>query len=160
MTTAFIDDRARDAATALEARRAVMRICAAAPAQDLVVLAANLAEGLPITDLRHAEKGLAMLRGRIGGEGAPFNLGEATVVRAAIQLGDGTQGYAYHLGRDATKARNAAILDALWQRLETREAVLAGLDPIAARLRDHAAVKADRTAATRVNFFTMQRGDD
>lgn len=149
------------AETALtEARRAVMRICAEAPAQDLAPLAADLSEGLSVTDLRHVEKGLAMLRARIGGEGAPFNLGEATVVRAAVQLGDGAQGFAYHLGRDAAKARNAAIIDAVWQRTETRAVVLARLEPIATKLRDRAAVQAERTAATRVNFFTMQRGDD
>jgi alpha-D-ribose 1-methylphosphonate 5-triphosphate synthase subunit PhnG len=157
MKTATIDDRARDE---LAARQAVMRICAAAPAQDLATLASALSAGLAVADLRSVEKGLAMLRGRIGGEGAPFNLGEATVVRAAIQLGGSAQGFAYHLGRDGAKARNAAILDALWQREESRAAVVAGLEPIASRLRDQAALEADRTAATRVNFFTMQRGDD
>ncbi len=37
-------------------------------------------------DLREPENGLVMLRGRIGGDGAPFNLGEATVSRAAVRL--------------------------------------------------------------------------
>ena len=39
--------------------------------------------------LRQPENGLVMLRGRVGGDGAPFNLGEATVSRAAVRLASG-----------------------------------------------------------------------
>jgi alpha-D-ribose 1-methylphosphonate 5-triphosphate synthase subunit PhnG len=144
----------------VEARRAVMRICAAATRHELTDLVTKIACEEQVEDLRRPEKGLAMLRGRIGGEGAPFNLGEATVTRAAVQLSDGTQGFAYHLGRDAKKARIAAILDALWQREESRAALQEALIPIAERLSDEARQAAERTAATRVNFFTMTRGDD
>ena len=44
-------------------------------------------------ELRTAETGLVMLRGRIGGDGAPFNLGEATVTRAAVRLASGEVGF-------------------------------------------------------------------
>ena len=44
-----------------------------------------------------------MLRGRIGGDGAPFNLGEASVTRAAVQIASGEVGIAYILGRDEKK---------------------------------------------------------
>ena len=37
-------------------------------------------------NLREPENGLVMVRGRIGGDGAAFNLGEATVSRAAVRL--------------------------------------------------------------------------
>ncbi|RYD83147.1 MAG: phosphonate C-P lyase system protein PhnG, partial [Sphingomonadales bacterium] len=36
--------------------------------------------------VRGPESGLVMIRGRIGGGGAPFNLGEATVSRATVRL--------------------------------------------------------------------------
>src|SRR5437016_12288928 len=66
-------------------------------------------------DLREPENGLVMLRGRIGGDGAPFNLGEATVSRAAVRLDSGEVGFGYVLGRDGEKARLIALCDALIQ---------------------------------------------
>ncbi len=66
-------------------------------------------------DLREAEHGLVMVRGRIGGDGAPFNLGEATVSRAAVRLASGELGFGYTLGRDREKARMIALCDALVQ---------------------------------------------
>ena len=61
-----------------------------------------------------------MLRGRMGGGGAAFNLGEASVVRATVKLGSGEVGHAVVLGRDTEHARRAAHLDALWQRPDWR----------------------------------------
>jgi alpha-D-ribose 1-methylphosphonate 5-triphosphate synthase subunit PhnG len=100
-----------------------------------------------------------MLRGRMGGDGRAFNLGEATVTRAAVRLADGRTGFAYQLGRDAAKARVSAVLDALCQGAE-REAVEAALAPIRRRVETEALAKARRVAATKVDFFTMVRGED
>ena len=69
----------------------------------------------PYEDLREPENGLVMVRGRIGGDGAPFNLGEATVSRAAVRLPTGEVGFGYTLGRDREKARMIALCDALVQ---------------------------------------------
>ena len=102
-----------------------------------------------------------MLRGRAGGDGAPFNVGEATVTRAIVELPSGERGYGHILGRDAERARLAAILDALWQRRDQRAEVEAeALAPIAARLAAERAKTDAETAATRVNFFTLVRGED
>jgi alpha-D-ribose 1-methylphosphonate 5-triphosphate synthase subunit PhnG len=144
----------------VEARQAAMRLCALATPAELADLVFRLAGGEAVSDLRPPERGLVMLRGRIGGEGAAFNLGEATAVRAAVGLGDGATGFAYHLGRDREKARNAAILDALRQRPASRETVDRALEAVAARLAAQAKLEAERTAATRVEFFTMTRGED
>src|ERR1700680_1879328 len=65
--------------------------------------------------LREPENGLVMVRGRIGGDGAPFNLGEATVSRAAVRLSTGEVGFGYTLGRDRQKARMIALCDAMVQ---------------------------------------------
>ena len=110
-------------------------------------------------ELRTPENGLVMLRGRIGGDGAPFNLGEATVTRAAVRLKSGEVGFAYVLGRDRRKARLIAICDAMVQskdRARVLEAVVAPLERamIARRQRTDA-----ETAATKVNFFTLVRGE-
>ena len=111
--------------------------------------------------LRQPETGLVMVRGRAGGGGDSFNLGEATVTRATVQLDTGEIGHAYCLGRDGDKALHAAIFDALWQRTETRELVeTAVLDPLRQTADAGDARRRAETAATRVDFFTMVRGED
>lgn len=140
-------------------RQAVMALCADADRDDLA--AALEALGSPATqDLRAPETGLVMATGRIGGDGRPFNLGEVSVTRAAIRLADGTSGFAYHLGRDRTKARHAAILDALWQDPARRGRVEAALAPVAQRAEAARVQAARHTAATRVDFLTLARGED
>ncbi|WP_083469497.1 phosphonate C-P lyase system protein PhnG [Methylobacterium variabile] len=144
----------------LAARRAVMALCGAARAEELRDALAEVGTPGEPEDLRPPETGLVMTRGRIGGDGRPFNLGEATVTRAAVRLASGETGFAYHLGRDRAKARLAATLDALWQRPELRAPVEAALAPVAARRTAEREAEARRIAATRVNFFTMARGED
>jgi len=158
---------AKNAATGLQteppeiaARRRAMALVARARHAEL----AAIEERWPdhgARDLRPVESGLVMLRGRIGGDGAPFNLGEATVTRAVVELPTGERGFAHILGRDADKARLAAIADALWLRQTSRgdvETVV--LAPIAERLAAEAAKTRAETAATRVDFFTLVRGED
>jgi alpha-D-ribose 1-methylphosphonate 5-triphosphate synthase subunit PhnG len=142
-----------------EARRAVMALCAAATGAELADALATL--GTPVAeDIRLPEIGLVMATGRIGGDGRPFNLGEVSVTRAAVRLSDGRTGFAYHLGRDRRRARDAAVLDALWQGEADRRRVEAALDGVARRGADEAAAQARRTAATRVDFLTLARGED
>jgi len=111
--------------------------------------------------VRPPETGLVMVRGRMGGTGAPFNLGEVTVTRCVVRLASGIAGYSYVLGRDKRKALHAAVFDALWQSPEhearVESDVIAPLQ--AAEASDDATVRAE-TAATRVDFFTMVRGED
>lgn len=143
---------------AIAARRAVMRLCALARIDELEAALVRLDAPAEVEDLRRPETGLVMLRGRIGGDGRAFNAGEATVTRAAVRLPGGETGFAWHLGRDADKARKAAILDALFGA--DRAAVEAALRPVATRLADEHAAEARRVAATKVDFFTMARGED
>ena len=65
--------------------------------------------------LRPAQTGMAMVRARSGGTGARFNLGEMTVTRCAVTLGDGVVGVAYVQGRSLRHAEQAAVADALLQ---------------------------------------------
>jgi alpha-D-ribose 1-methylphosphonate 5-triphosphate synthase subunit PhnG len=111
-------------------------------------------------NLREPENGLVMVRGRIGGDGAPFNLGEATVSRAAVRLASGEIGFGYSLGRDRDKARLIAICDALIQTSDHADAVEAQvLAPLRERMLAERSRKAAETAATRVDFYTMVRGE-
>lgn len=112
------------------------------------------------TWMRAPETGTVMVRGRAGGTGAPFNLGEVTATRCALRLGCGTEGHALVQGRDADHARRAALVDALLQGDEAealRAAVLRPLADAEAVRRETVARKAE---ATRVSFETLVRGED
>ncbi len=133
-------------------RRAWMAVLARAGADDI----AALLPALPTHhSLRAAETGLVMVRGRAGGDGAPFNLGEMTVTRCAVRLGDAV-GHAYVAGRDKRQAELAALLDAALQDPARRDALLRDvIAPLAARQQAEREAEARRAAATRVEFFTM-----
>ena len=142
-------------------RKAAMATLAQSSGDDIVRLWNEA--GLPSEAelLRGPETGLITLRGRIGGGGSPFNVGEATVTRATVRLPSGQVGHCYALGRDKQKARLAAIADALWQdparRTEVETGIIAPLR--SALIAAHERRRAE-TAATKVDFFTMVRGED
>ncbi|MDR6407016.1 phosphonate C-P lyase system protein PhnG [Paraburkholderia terricola] len=149
-------------------RRAWMAVLARTPRADLEAAFERALQGAAVPSydwLRPPEIGLAMVRGRVGGSGDPFNLGEATVTRATLRLrvaGNAAPavGVACHLGRDRRRAELAALADALLQTPEHHAALHRQLiEPFAAR---QAALRAERrrdAAATRVEFFTMVRGE-
>lgn len=140
-------------------RQAVMAAAAEATLHELEHAIARM--GRPeYAELRAPEIGLVMLRGRVGGDGAPFNLGEATVTRAAVRLASGEVGSSYLLGRDPARARLAAVIDAIWIRGDEMLVETAFLQPVQARLDTERRTQAARAAATRVDFFTLVRGED
>lgn len=111
--------------------------------------------------LRPPETGLVMMRGRIGGSGGPFNVGEVTVTRAAVSLADGPTGFAYALGRDKKKAEQSAVLHALWRLPERRDGIERDiLAPLEAAAAERNAATRREVEPTKVNFFTLVRGDD
>ena len=129
---------------------------------DAAEIAARL-EAIAVPEhenLREPESGLVMVRGRIGGDGAPFNLGEATVSRAAVQLATGEMGFGYTLGRDRRKAQMIALCDALIQSAAHAEQIETQvLAPLRAAVAAERSRRAAETAATRVDFYTMVRGE-
>jgi alpha-D-ribose 1-methylphosphonate 5-triphosphate synthase subunit PhnG len=140
-------------------RKAAMAVLAHSDAAEIAERLDAIA--LPAHEnLREPENGLVMVRGRIGGDGAPFNLGEATVSRAAVRLVTGEVGFGYVLGRDRQKARMIALCDALVQSDEFAGAVEAKvLAPLRAAVISEHNRKAAETAATRVDFYTLVRGE-
>jgi alpha-D-ribose 1-methylphosphonate 5-triphosphate synthase subunit PhnG len=140
-------------------RKAAMTVLAHSAASDIAGRLDTIA--LPAHEaLRESENGLVMVRGRIGGDGAPFNLGEATVSRAAVRLATGEIGFGYALGRDRDKARMIALCDALVQSDQFAGAVEAKvLAPLRAMIAARRSRKAAETAATRVDFYTLVRGE-
>ncbi len=142
------------------ARKKAMGLLARATLDELNAAWEALADKPEVHPVRGPETGLVMVRGRIGGGGDPFNLGEATVSRATIRLSTGEIGHGQMLGTDRQRARLAAIFDALSQRAGNKADVDSLLRRVAERLAQEERRKAEETAATRVDFFTMVRGDD
>jgi alpha-D-ribose 1-methylphosphonate 5-triphosphate synthase subunit PhnG len=138
------------------ARRRWMGILARASRAEIASLL-ETAPSLPKhRRLRGPETGLVMARGRRGGDGASFNLGEMTVTRCSVVLDDGITGHAYVAGRDAGQAELAAILDAALQDRDRQVALLAAvIEPLAAAQAARTGTVAAKAAATRVQFFTM-----
>ena len=138
-----------------------MAVLADAKVEEIERGLQSVLDRLDYVELRAPETGLVMLRGRIGGEGAPFNFGEATVTRAAVRIPSGEVGFAYVLGRDQNKARLSALCDALWQNAGYREALERDvLAPIRTRAEAERTQQRAQTAATRVDFLTLMRGED
>ena len=150
---------ARDQNSKQAQRQAAMTVLAHSDAAEIARHLQAIA--LPIHEnLREPENGLVMVRGRTGGDGAPFNLGEATVSRAAVRLATGEVGFGYTLGRDRQKAQLIALCDALIQTDDHAESVEAQvLAPLRAAMMSGRNTKAAETAATRVDFYTLVRGE-
>ncbi|MES2847388.1 MAG: phosphonate C-P lyase system protein PhnG [Pseudomonadota bacterium] len=141
-----------------EARKAWMGLLArAAPCllRDLLPVDAP-----PHSLLRPPEVGAVMVRGRIGATGAPFNLGEVTVTRCAVRLATGQVGHAHVQGRDKDHALRSALVDAMMQTEAAPALQRDVLAELARAEQETKTIRAGKAAATRVEFFTMVRGED
>ncbi len=109
--------------------------------------------------LRSPEVGLTMIRGRAEGTGQPFNLGEMTLTRCVVRLGELT-GFGYVAGRSKRHAELAALCDGLLQHpdwyAQVQSQVIIPLQEAAQARREQEAAKVE---STRVKFFTMLRGE-
>eukprot|EP01041_Mallomonas_annulata_P037943 gene37943-61349_t len=104
-------------------RRAWLSILAKAPTRDVLAVWDSLPERPVYSVLRSPEIGMVLVRGRMGGSGDAFNLGEMTVTRAAVRLESGVTGVGYVSGRDRRHAEVAAAVDAMMQSPDLRPAV-------------------------------------
>jgi len=112
--------------------------------------------------LRRPEIGAVMTRGRAGGTGQAFSLGEMTVTRCALRLEsrEDVIGHAYVQGRDVEKAEQAAVADAMLQIDSTRAAVLAEVvEPLRQEENARRLAARRKAGATKVDFFTMVRAE-
>jgi len=150
---------------ALSLRQVWMATLAKATLADLEACVATLA---PLPDyqfLRSPEIGLTMVRARAGGTGAAFNLGEMSLTRCVVQIpgseaAESISGFGYVAGRSKRHAELAALCDALMQRDDWRDRVQAHvITPLQAAYQSQQAASDRQTEATRVNFFTLLRGE-
>ncbi len=142
------------------ARKDWMSLMAKTPPGRLADLCQQAGLDWPGDWLRPPEVGSVMVRGRMGGTGAPFNLGEMTVARASVRLPEGAVGHGYVQGRDRQAAGWAALVDALMQTGRAGALRGAVLDPLAAEATARQTARAEKAAATKVEFFTLVRGED
>ena len=141
------------------ARKKALDVLAAAPSRALAQLWDAWADKPEHSKVRGPEVGLVMVRGRAGGGGAPFNLGEATVSRASVRIATGQVGHGYCLGRDLAKAEVIALIDALWQR-DAAPVEAHFIEPLRTLAATVDQKSRDESAATKVDFFTLVRGDN
>lgn len=143
-------------------RKQALDILNSAPAdflaQRYAAIKAKAPEAIPV---RGPDIGTVMVRGRIGGGGGAFNLGEASVTRATVRLESGEVGHSIVLGRDEQKARTVAHLDALRQQSPWAAKIDADIvAPALASIKAEKLRLAEETEATKVDFFTVARGED
>lgn len=142
------------------ARKEWMSLLAKAPAARAAALLDALGPRPGFTWLRPPEIGSVMVRGRTGGTGAPFNMGEMTITRCALRLENEAVGHAYIQGRRKDDAEAAAMIDALLQTDRAAAIRTSVIDPLRTEMTQAKATRAAKAAATKVDFFTMVRGED
>lgn len=142
-----------------EARRRWLAVLARASRPELEKAYLFLEEVPPLAHVRPAEAGMVMLRGRIGGTGDAFNLGEASVTRCAVRVGSGALGVGYALGRDRRKVELMAVFDALLQDMERHADIMRlVVEPLAQQQASQRDAAGRAAAASKVEFFTFVRG--
>ena len=142
------------------ARKTWMSLLATAPDGRAAQLLDPSRLEAPFDWLRPPEIGSVMVQGRTGGTGAAFNLGEVTITRCSLQLASGEVGHGYVQGRRKDDARTAALIDALMQTDAATTLQSCVLDALDAERTNRNTTRASKAAATKVEFFTMARGEN
>ncbi|MCF1182490.1 phosphonate C-P lyase system protein PhnG [Marichromatium gracile] len=142
-------------------RRHWMSVLAQAPTDTLLQLSEPAIADAEFELIRAPEIGLVQVRARAGGTGAAFNLGDMTLTRCVVRSHLGTTGHGQVAGRSKPHALRAAQLDALLQipqfDAHLHQRVIEPLERQRQRAR-HAEQRDVET--TRVDFFTLVRGED
>jgi alpha-D-ribose 1-methylphosphonate 5-triphosphate synthase subunit PhnG len=124
----------------------------------------GLAHRQPYDLVRQPETGLVMVRGRMGGTGSPFNLGEVTVTRCVVRLETGEAGSSYCTRPpQAPRPCRRRLLTPFGSakakpgtEIETEI-----IRPLAEQPRQlQRKTSARKRPPRKVDFFTMVRGDD
>ena len=148
-----------------DVRQSCMAVLALADEETLEAEAARFSDSFIYTFLRRPEVGLVMLEGRAGNSGQRFNLGEMLITRCTVRLepqggGAVTEGYAFVQGNRPRHAELAAMFDALLQQKDWAESSSLFMEPLVAKRKEQLRKRAEETAPTKVDFFTMVRGED
>jgi alpha-D-ribose 1-methylphosphonate 5-triphosphate synthase subunit PhnG len=97
----------------------------------------------------------------MGSTGNPFNMGDMTVTRSVIKLAEGEMGYSYVKGRNKEHAHLAALIDALMQTPAYSSTLQRQvIEPLMATMEEHVRTRRQQITTSKVEFFTMVRGED
>ncbi|AHJ27106.1 phosphonate C-P lyase system protein PhnG [Nodularia spumigena CS-584] len=146
-------------------RQAWMKTVAKAELKQLEALVSKLDTLPSYSFLRSPEIGLTMVQGSTGGTGSPFNLGDMTITRCVVKLESPTKsesivGFGFVGGRSHRHAELAAFCDALLQSPEWHDQIQAEvIQPLQTASLQRQELRKRQTAATKVNFLTMVRGE-
>lgn len=142
-------------------RRSWLAVLAQAPREALEqALAQTCAvhDAPVVTWLRPPQTGLFMVRGRAGGSGVQFNVGEVRVTRCAVRDEAGRIGIGYVRGGDGRHAELVALLDLCLLNPARRGEILATvITPLAERQQVAREAASREAAASRVSFYTLAR---
>ena len=141
-------------------RKSWLSVLAKADPAELAARWADLDDTPQHDVLRPPEIGSVMVQGRADALGTPFNLGEMTVTRASIRLETGAVGHWYVQGRSKSHALTAALIDALMQTDKASAVESTIVAPLRRTAEARKSQRAAKAAATKVDFFTMARGED
>lgn len=138
-----------------------MKVLAMSRYQAICQLYESLALNPAYQMIRPPEIGLVQLQGKMGGSGNRFYIGDATMTRAVVQLESGHYGFGYVLGRDKHHAKQNALIDALMQEGTYQAKLIESvIHPLQRELETLKAQKQAEIESTRVDFFTLVRGED
>ena len=143
----------------IEKRKSWMSLLATSNQSDLLNLWEQKKIRVNYIWLRTPEIGTIMAQGRMGVTGDKFNIGEVTITRCSLKLNCGTIGHSYVQGRSKKKAEISALCDALMQTKMSKEInknIIIPLEKIKKGNKDKILSKAE---ATKVDFFTLVRGE-
>lgn len=137
-----------------------MSVIAKAPIDQLNKLAEPLLRDCQFSDIRTPDIGLTQVRGRMGGTGSQFNIGDVTITRCVVRSNAQFYGHSYVIGRNKQHALIAAKLDALLQDDHQHSSVYQQvIEPLTKILAQHQQAKKAASAKTKVDFFTLVRGE-
>ena len=143
-----------------KSRKSWLSLLASAPEGRACDLLDELEIARSFDWLRAPEIGSVMVQGRAGGTGEAFHLGEVTVTRCSLKLASGEVGHGYVQGRRKDDAECAAMIDALMQTSYASRIQESVLDVLRDEQLTKRRERAAKAAATKVDFFTMVRGED
>ncbi len=142
------------------ARKEWMELIAKSSANTVASLFSKIDNPSEFQWLRQPEIGSVMVRGRMGATGGLFNLGEITVTRCSLRLPSGQVGHGYVQGRNKQHAEHAALIDALMQSESCGGIDANILRPLKKAQQSQKSKNQKRADNTKVDFFTLVRGED
>ena len=143
----------------IEKRKSWMSLLATSSQSDLLNLWEQKKIKVNYVWLRTPEIGSIMAQGRMGVTGDKFNIGEVTITRCSLKLNCGTIGHSYVQGRNKKKAEISALCDALMQTKMSKEINKNIIIPLEKIKKDNKDKILSKAEATKVDFFTLVRGE-